>query len=258
MRSAQKLTYTKKNFSFDIAIPVLNEENRLESGVRRLIDFLSSASVSKYVVTIADNGSIDETWKIALDLAKEYSQLRCLRVGKKGVGLALKKAWGSSIADIIGYMDVDLSTDLDHFFEVYDIFQNSDILVVNGSRLLPKSKVVNRLFLRTIASVSFNYFLRIILQTRFSDGMCGFKFIRKSAYDTLVSTELYNDGWFFCTELLIKAEWSGFQLYEIPVNWTDDTDSRVNFLALSSYYLREIVKMRIQKNRFLQQIIMTK
>lgn len=248
---------TKKNFSFDIALPVLNEGSRLESGVRRLIDFLSSTSVSKYIVTIADNGSIDETWKIALDLAKEYPQLRCLRVGKKGVGLALKKAWGSSIADIIGYMDIDLSTDLGHFIEVYDIFQNSDILVVNGSRLLPNSKVRNRFFLRTITSVCFNFLLRSFLQTRFSDGMCGFKFIRKSAYDALASTELYNDGWFFCTELLIKAEWSGFQLYEIPVNWIDDTDSRVHFFALSSYYLKEIVKMRIQKSRFIKQINLT-
>ena len=161
----------------------------------------------------------------------------------------MKTAWNQSVADIVGYMDVDLATDIEHFKEVISIFEMGDVDIVNGSRNLPSSRVSNRKIIREITSRGFNILLRYILNTHITDGMCGFKFIRLDVYQNIAKYGIRNDGWFFCTEFLCLAERLGFVITEIPVRWQDDDDSRVRIVRLSAYYLREIVRLRFRKLR---------
>ena len=86
-----------------------------------------------------------------------------------------------------------------------------------------------------------------LLNVNFTDGMCGFKFIRQSVYKKLVNCGIENDGWFFCTEFLYLSEKCGFSIYEIPVRWVDDRDSRVQLIKTIFYYLKEIFKLRLRK-----------
>ena len=241
-----------KNLSLEITIPVLNEEKRLEYGFSTTIKFLQKNKKTNYKIVIADNGSKDRTEEIATLLEKKYPQVRYIKVGQKGVGLALKKSWNASNADIIGYMDVDLATDLTHLLDVISKMQNDEIDIVNGSRILPGSKVINRSALRETTSRGFNFILKAILNVNFSDGMCGFKFIKRTAFNKLMKAGIDNNDWFLCTEMLIKAEWSGLNIYELPVQWKDDGDSRVDISKTIYKYMKEIFKLRFSKNLWLK------
>ncbi len=236
--------------TFDITIPVLNEEATLERQVIILHQFLQEhfPESEQWKIVIADNGSTDHTLEIATELAQELEEVTFVRVPEKGVGLALKTSWSQSQADIVGYMDLDLATDLPHFLEVYEAIANEGYDIVYGSRLHAKSKVVNRTLKREVASRVFNFLLQFYLGVHFSDGMCGFKFLRRSLYEQLYRGGAQNNGWFFSTELLTVAEWQHLKIYELPVKWTDDAgSSKVKILPLAKRYLyamRELKKLK--------------
>jgi len=234
-----------RQLTFDIIFPVLNEEIRLRPGVETLVRFLETAGLAgRCRITVADNGSTDRTAEVAAELNAAYPNVGYLSVGQRGVGLALKAAWGRSTADVVGYMDVDLATDIRHFTAVVAAFEDRAAVIVNGSRNLEDSRVVNRSRVRDITSWGFNALLRLGLGVRFTDGMCGFKFLRRDVYERLARVGLRNDGWFFCTEFLCIAERLGLRIDELPVHWTDDGDSRVKLVKLSLYYMREIWHLR--------------
>ena len=235
--------------TFDVTIPVLNEEATLAENVGILHDFLKSKfpTHNQWRIVIADNGSEDQTPIIGKQLDAQLKEVQYLQVPRRGVGLALKTSWGQSTADIVGYMDLDLATDLPHFLEAYRALAEEGVDLVYGTRLHTKSQVIGRSLKREIASRGFNWLLQSYLGTRFSDGMCGFKFLRREVYPKLHALGADNDGWFFSTELLIISEWQKMKLYELPVKWTDDaSSSQVRIIPLAKRYIKS---MRAIKNK---------
>lgn len=235
--------------TFDVTIPVLNEELTLEQNVRILHAFLQKHFPEKgqWQIVIADNGSTDKTLAIAQKLSQHIEEITFVKVPEKGVGLALKTSWAQSNAEIVGYMDLDLATDLPHFIEAYTAIAQNDYDIVYGSRLHPKSKVINRPFKREVASRVFNFLLKTYLDVHFSDGMCGFKFLKRSVYPVLYEKGAQNNGWFFSTELLVISEWLGLKVFELPIKWTDDvSSSRVKIIPLAKRYIRS---MRVLKEK---------
>lgn len=233
--------------TFDITIPVLNEEATLEQNVRTLHSFLREhfPEAGQWRIVIADNGSTDRTLEIARALSEQIPEVACIKVPEKGVGLALKASWGQSQADIVGYMDLDLATGLPHFLEAYDAIASQGYDIVYGSRLHPRAQVINRTLKREIASRVFNLLLKLYLGVRFSDGMCGFKFLRREAYPRLYEAGARNNGWFFSTELLATAEWLGLKIFELPVKWADDvSSSRVEIIPLAKKYIRSMYELK--------------
>lgn len=233
--------------TFDITIPVLNEEATLAENVGKLHQFILQHfnDLEQWKIIIADNGSTDKTPEIGHTLMQDFPNVQFLKVPRRGVGLALKTSWSQSQADIVGYMDLDLATDLEHFLEVYKAIAEEDSDIVYGSRLHPKAKVINRPLKREIASRVFNSILKIYLGVAFSDGMCGFKFLKRVHYPALYEGGAQNDGWFFSTELLTVGEWQGLKIYELPVRWTDDSgSSKVKIIPLAKRYLRSMVELK--------------
>lgn len=236
--------------TFDVTIPVLNEEPTLERQVKILHQFLKQhfPTENQWRIVIADNGSKDRTFEIADRLSKEIPEVAVVKVPRKGVGLALKTSWGQSQADIVGYMDLDLATDLPHFLETYDAIANKNYDIVYATRLHPKSKVISRTLKREITSRVFNLLLKLYLNVRFSDGMCGFKFLKRSVYPKLHNNGAVSDGWFFSTELLTISEWFKLKIYELPVKWTDDvSSSRVKIVPLAKQYLKAMRELKLKK-----------
>lgn len=235
------------SMTFDVTIPVLNEEATLAQNVLILHEFLWKHFPQKnqWKIVIADNGSTDRTLEIAKELAQQQSEITFVKVPKKGVGLALKTSWGQSNADIVGYMDLDLATDLKHFLEAYEAIAEQDFDVVYATRLHPKSKVINRPLKREISSRGFNFLLKTYLGVNFSDGMCGFKWLKREWFSKLYERGAKNDGWFFSTELLTCAEWMDAKVYELPVTWTDDvSSSRVEIVPLAKRYIRAMRELK--------------
>jgi glycosyltransferase involved in cell wall biosynthesis len=236
--------------TFDITIPVLNEEPTLERQVRILYGFLSEhfPDEGQWKIIIADNGSTDNTPHIAAALGDELPEVKLVRVPEKGVGLALKTSWTQSKADMVGYMDLDLATDLQHFTQAYNALNSGDFDVVYGTRLHKRSVVIGRTLKREITSRVFNQIVKVRLGTHFSDGMCGFKWLLRKHVKPLMDGGAVSNGWFFSTELLAIAEWKGLRVCELPVKWTDDTTgSKVNIPRLAKQYLAALEVLRKRK-----------
>lgn len=238
------------NYSFDITIPVLNEAATLQKQVAALLVFLREhyPHPAKWRVIIADNGSTDETRAIATQLANHEPEVNWIGVPKRGVGLALKTSWTQSEADIVGYMDLDLATDLQHLPPALEALAGGGADLVYATRLHRDSEVIGRSLKREIASRGFNFLLRAYLGVGFSDGMCGFKFLQRKHLADLMNGGADNDGWFFSTELLTVAEWQGLNLHELPVKWTDDAaSSKVKVIPLARKYLASMAVLKKRK-----------
>lgn len=228
-------------------VPVLNEEKSIEKNIHILMAFLTKtvSSSLEWRVCIADNGSRDATFSLILKLAEQYPQLRYVQTEKPGVGLGLKAAWKTATEDVIGYMDLDLATDLRHIREMIALIeQGAD--VVYGTRLHPNARVINRSFKREVTSRVFNFILKRYLKVSISDAMCGFKFLKRSHLETLYAHGAKSDGWFFCAELVVVAEKLGLNVKALPVTWTDDQESKVKLASLSMQYLRAMKDLRQQ------------
>ena len=225
----------------DVVIPVHNEENDLEPCVRRLHGYLAENFPYPFRITIADNASIDSTATVARLLADRYAEVASVCLAEKGRGRALKRVWTESDATVLAYMDVDLSTDLGALLPLVAplISGHSDVAI--GSRLARGSRVV-RGVKREVISRGYNLLLRGTLAARFSDAQCGFKAIRADVATRLLPM-VQDPGWFFDTELLVLAERAGLRIHEVPVDWVDDPDSRVDIAATAMADLRGIVRV---------------
>ncbi|GAB3672386.1 glycosyltransferase [Actinocorallia lasiicapitis] len=224
----------------DIAIPVLNEERALSGCVRTLHAFLSASFPLPWQVTIVDNGSTDETWPIAQRLAAELDGVTARRLDVRGKGAAVRAAWCESEADIVAYMDVDLSTDLGALLPLIAPLASGHSSVAIGTRLAGGSQT-SRGFKREALSRGYNGLLKHVFQARFSDAACGFKAARASVARELLS-KVEDDGWFFDTELLLIAEHNGLRVHEVPVDWIEDLDSKVKVGATVRHNLRGLVR----------------
>lgn len=235
-----------------VAFPVLNEEAQLAQSIERTIAFCHAHDLKIDEFCIADNGSTDRTPEIGKALAARHPNLSYLRVGKRGFGLALKSAWSGTNADFVGYMDIDLATDLRHLKEVHDhIARGAGYELYLGSRLKRGASVRNRTPLRDFTSRAFNTLLRLRLGVTFSDAMCGFKFIDRNLYERLIGRFEFTDDWFFATQLAVRAEWLGAKVLDMPVDWTDQPDSKssARLINLSLLYLAGISELREEKRR---------
>ncbi len=225
----------------DVVVPVLDEQDDLERSVRRLHGYLLERFPYSFRITIADNASTDDTPAIAARLARELPHVVALRTAGKGRGRALRMAWTASDAQVLAYCDVDLSTDLAALLPLVAplLSGHSDLAI--GTRLGHGARVV-RGAKREIVSRCYNLLLRGTLAAGFSDAQCGFKAIRADVAQRLLPL-VEDTGWFFDTELLVLAERAGLRIHEVPVDWVDDPDSRVDILATAMADLRGIVRL---------------
>jgi putative flippase GtrA len=231
----------KRIADVEIVIPVYNEERDLEASVRRLHAYLTGRFPLTWTITIADNASTDQTWGIACRLAAELTQVGALHLEQKGRGRALRTAWLESPARVVAYMDVDLSTDLDALLPLVAPLLSGHSDVAIGSRLAPGARVV-RGPKREVISRGYNLILKATLRNGFSDAQCGFKAVRGPVAHALLPL-VEDDGWFFDTELLVLAEHNGLRIHEVPVDWIDDPDSRVNVASTVTGDLKGIWRM---------------
>lgn len=230
--------------SLDVIIPCLNEERALPGSVCRLHEFMS-ANMGAYAwnIVVADNGSTDGTLEAAAHLADRFAEVRYIRLQERGRGRALRRAWSESAADVMVYMDVDLSTDLAHLPDLVSAVADQGYHLAIGSRLLPESRVVGRTLKREITSRGYSLLFRSMFFTPFRDAQCGFKAVnRRIAHD--LAPLVLDNGWFFDSELLILAQKCGFRIRELPVRWTDDPDTRVRIIRTAWEDVKGLLRLR--------------
>ena len=225
----------------EIVVPVFNEERALPGSIGHLHAFLSAELPFTWRILIADNASTDATPAVARRLAASLDGVEVLRLAEKGRGRALRAAWIGSDADVVAYMDVDLSTDLNALLPLVAPLLSGHSDVAIGSRLA-RGAQVQRGPRREVISRSYNVLLKAALRVRFTDAQCGFKALRAEVAKELLA-DVRDQAWFFDTELLVLAQRRGLRIHEVPVDWVDDPDSRVDIVQTALEDLRGVARL---------------
>ena len=228
-----------------VVVPVFNEEKALSRCVETLTDFLASEDSRDWQIVIADNGSEDQTAEIASELSAKFDFVHYVRLPKPGRGAAIKEIWSTSDADLLCYMDVDLSTSLAALSPLVNSVAEGGFDIAIGSRLSKDSTVIGRSFPREVVSRAYNFLLKIFFPSMgVSDAQCGFKAVNRWTAQNLVPL-IADTGWFFDTEMLIIARRWGLKVAQVPVLWTDDPDSRVKVVSTALKNLKGMVRLRM-------------
>ena len=229
--------------SVDIVIPVLNEEERLPRGIVILHKFLQQEmNDNPWRIIIADNGSTDRTRSVSEMLVQRYSGITYMYIPQRGRGRALRAAWMESTADIVSYMDVDISTSLSHFPRLIRAIDQNGYDVAIGSRHA-KGARIQRSFRRDFLSRTYNLIIRAMFLVQFKDAQCGYKALSRRAARSLVPL-VKDNHWFFDTEMLIMASKWNYRIREIPVEWVEDANSTVKVFRTVWEDLKGLLRLR--------------
>jgi glycosyltransferase involved in cell wall biosynthesis len=233
--------------TLDVIIPVYNEERDLGPSVKKLRTFLKDNCPYKWRIVVANNASTDRTLDIAKELKEKYpGEVDYIHLDQKGRGRALKKAWLASDAEVVSYMDVDLSTNLRHLMPLVDPLFRGEYSIATGSRLMKGSRVT-RQFKREVISRAYNLIVKLMFpRRRFSDAQCGFKAMTRKAVKDLIP-HIEDNRWFFDSELLLRAEQQGYRVWEVPVEWIEDLDTRVKIISTATEDLEGLWRVRTTK-----------
>jgi glycosyltransferase involved in cell wall biosynthesis len=228
--------------SVDVVVPVYNEDAALQPSIELLLGYLRAEYPFRFAIVIADNASSDGTAAIADALSGEHAEVSALHLDRKGRGLALRTAWLASAAHVVSYMDVDLSTNLESFLPLVAPLLSGHSEVAIGTRLDHQAHV-RRQVKREVLSRGYNALVHAGFRARFSDAQCGFKALRADVARRLVPL-VVDDGWFFDTELLLLAERNRMRVHEVPVDWVEDLDSRVDLASTIAGDLAGLWRLR--------------
>ena len=248
-RPTTSTTQNTKTATIEIIIPVYNEEHDLPISIEKLRAFLKSNCPYKWTVVVANNASKDRTLDIAKDYKAKYpGEVDFIHLDQKGRGRALKKAWLASKADVVSYMDVDLSTNLNHFMPLIEPLVRGEFQLATGSRLMRGARVT-RQPKREFISRCYNFIVKLMFPTRrFSDAQCGFKAMTHKAVQDLIP-HVEDNSWFFDSELMLRAEQNGYRVWEVPVEWIEDMDTRVKIVSTALEDLKGLWRVRTTKFR---------
>lgn len=227
-----------------IIFPVLNEKKRLDSGITRTVEYLQRIAFEDYEIIIVDNGSEDDTPQIAAALCEKYSHVRFERINVRGVGAAFRRGVELSRGRIVGYMDIDLSTNIRHLGEAIHIFQTrTEIVYINGSRFARESDTRGRKWYRKITSQGLLILLKLFLGLKCTDAICGFTFVRRKQAMELIAAGSRDNGWFYMIEFLLRAEKRGMKVLDYPVEWQEDYNTTVKVFKTICNYLVQIARL---------------
>ena len=228
-----------------IIFPVLNERLRLEKGIDRTVEYIRQQMKIPCRLMIIDNGSTDETPQIAEKLCEKYREVSYVRITKRGVGAAFRKGIALNQSEIVGYMDIDLSTDIKHLGQAIHLFEVCPELdYINGTRFSKDSNTRGRKWYRRITSQGLLWLLQAVFRMKCTDAVCGFTFVRAKTARRLASACSKENGWFYTIEFLLRAERMGFRILDLPVDWQEDYDTTVRIWKTVKNYLIQIIKLR--------------
>lgn len=201
----------------ELVVPAYNEEDIIEASIKKIYHFLlTSFSDDDWTLTVANNRSTDKTFQIVFKLSEQLSRLKVIDVPLKGKGNAVYEAWKQSSADVVAFIDADLSIDVSCILQLINSISD-DYPVVIASRHLKNSRV-ERDWVRSFTSKLYNRIANAVLKTNLSDHQCGLKAMKRQLFNQ-IETMLFEREWFFDTELLYILRQHNVNIQEIPVIW---------------------------------------
>ena len=229
---------------FTIVVPAYNEADRLGRTLSELLAWLAAYPLAGRVLVV-DDGSSDGTGDAVRAQMPAHPNLDLITLSRQsGKGAAVRAGMLAAATDIVGFMDADLSTDLRHVADAVAAIQNgADVLI--GSRALRKSQTVVRqpAFRRVGARIFRELARQLGGLPDTPDSQCGFKFYKGPvAHDLYGSTVI--DRWMFDLEMLRLAKHRGYTVEQLPVDWTNDPDSRLRLTVDTMRMVRDLARIR--------------
>ena len=229
---------------FTIVVPAYNEADRLGRTLSELLAWLAAYPLAGRVLVV-DDGSSDGTGDAVRAQMPAHPNLDLITLSRQsGKGAAVRAGMLAAATDIVGFMDADLSTDLRHVADAVAAIQNgADVLI--GSRALRKSQTVVRqpAFRRVGARIFRELARQLGGLPDTPDSQCGFKFYKGPvAHDLYGSTVI--DRWMFDLEVLRLAKHRGYTVEQLPVDWTNDPDSRLRLTVDTMRMVRDLARIR--------------
>jgi len=228
-----------------VIVPAYNEAKSLWENVNKFNDYLRVQDFD-YEIIIVNDGSRDETGRIAADLARENSKIRLLdNEINRGKGAAVRQGILAANGDFRLFIDADNATAVDHLDKVWPLFAVGRDIVIGSrnSRDAVSTKImVGQPFWKIILGKAGNFFIRGLAVKGIRDTQCGFKvFTKEAALDIFSRTRV--SRWAIDVEILALAQSKNLKIGIIPVHWKNSGKSRVGIGGYLST-LVEVLKIK--------------
>lgn len=204
--------------SISAVLPAYNEEENIQNAANRMADVLGSLGLLDWEVLIVDDGSVDQTGKIADDLATEDpAHIRVFHHNpNRGYASALNTGFTNARHQLIFFTDSDLQFDVGEIRSLLPLIENFDI--VCGFRIYRFDHLT-----RLVLSWGFNLLVRMMFSIGVRDIDCAFKLFRREVFDKVT---IESKKFFVNAEVLAKAKYFRFRLAEIGVRHYPRTAGR--------------------------------
>lgn len=201
-----------------IVMPTYNECENLEGIAKEILGIDCGVSL-----LIIDDNSPDGTGEIADRLAAEFPEIHVRhRPGKQGLGSAYRYGFNEALemgADLIFEMDADFSHDPRYIPQFLSAIQDHDVVI--GSRYISGGGVENWGMIRELLSRGGNMYARLFTGLNVRDATSGYRCYRSEVLRTLDLSRIAATGYGFQVEIAYVCKVSGFDVFELPIVFTD-------------------------------------
>lgn len=230
-----------------IIIPAYNEEGRIQKTAQEYIEYIQQQmDAAQTELWLVVNGSRDRTAEICDQLAAQYDFVHSWNSPERlGKGGAVMKGFELAQGEILAFSDADNSTTPPFLHRLIQEVENSADAAI-GSRWLPQSRqLIKQPLMRRIASRVFNIIVRLLFQLPYRDTQCGAKAFRNEALQA-IRAQVRTSGWAFDVALIWLMRRQGYTVQEVPIDWSDNSKSRVRLHTDGPSMLLELLRLRFQ------------
>jgi dolichyl-phosphate beta-glucosyltransferase len=229
-----------------IIIPAYNEGKRLGRGLSRIREHFASqpGGIAGIEILVVDDGSTDDTARIAQDWSRDMPSLRLVSNGEnRGKGYSVRHGMLEARGRVAIFTDADLSSPIEESEKLLSAIREGNDIAI-GSRALDRSLIFgHQSQMREAAGVIFNTFVRIFTGLPFQDTQCGFKaFVRERCLVVFEQQKIERFG--FDPEILFLARRHGLRAAEVPVRWAHDPGTKVHMIRDSLLMFSDLVYIR--------------
>jgi len=239
--------------NISIVIPAYNEEKRIAKTLEAYSNYFNKISKKSlnYEILVVINATTDKTESIVKKLKKKNKRIKYLNLKEGGKGFALIEGFKDALKrsnDLIGFVDADLATGPEAFYDLIKKINNYDGIIasryIKGSIVQPKPTIQ-----RIISSRIFNFLVRSLFLFSYKDTQCGAKLFKREAISKTISA-IGITKWAFDVDLLYNLRKKGFVVKEIPTKWSDKEYSKINFLKAGPFMALGVIRLRILNSPF--------
>jgi glycosyltransferase involved in cell wall biosynthesis len=213
-----------------IIIPAYNEEKRIEKTIRAYHAFFSQKNMPfEFVIVL--NGCKDNTIGVVENIRKNVDQntIIIIDLPQAGKGLAIKAGFADALtrdADIIGFVDADMATKPEAFYDLILNLGDNDGII--ASRYMPGAQISppRPAYKRYGSRIIYEPLVWLLFGLSYYDLQCGAKLFKRAVLEK-VTPQLTVTQWAFDAELLYLCKKAGYTVKEIPTVWEDQADSKL-------------------------------